>query len=236
MTITPQNTQEYMDRYLMGQMSDEEERGFKALLESDSGLADDMGLMCRIMRTISTRACRYERMERWDNETCPAAATAAAPAVPTHPWMRWVAMAASLVLVVVLSAMFITYRSGDGQSAPVKGVAPASATSAMRGGSDDVLALENQLNDINKAATFALSDINTTISGAVPQQGLRPEEAEYEQILLNHDVYQLRWLRIKALISAGRISEAKIALKKYAAEDGYNQDEAKKLLKQFEAE
>lgn len=232
MTYTPeQDRQEHIDRFLLGQMTPEEENGFKRQLTSDRQLADEVGIMRRIMKAISLRASRRECMERWDNEDKAAATTSTSSG--RRRWMPWISAAAIVAVILTAGSIFFIQEKTEFRSAATRLSAQATPGN-YRGESVETRQIEHQINSLRKEARFTLSDIDSNLEHSMVEKGLRPQEAAYQQIMIDRERYELTWLRIKALISAGQIREAKSELQKYAAEEGYNQEAAKSLLKQFE--
>lgn len=105
----------------------------------------------------------------------------------------------------------------------------------MRGSVEaSVATIGRELYESREAASFALTQIDNALADTIIEPGISMEEAEYQRTLIARRSYDLRWLRINALIAAGQISKAREELAAFSTEEGYYRNEAQALLKQFE--
>jgi hypothetical protein len=239
-TSSPYTQQDTIDRYLLGEMTPDEERDFKSRMDADPALNDEVGLMRRIMAAISLRASRDERMARWDREADAASASRTSATPLFKKSLPYLSAAASAVVIFMLGGYLLNpghsgITPGDVPVEKSEGPAPSILTTGMRGSVEaSVATIGRELYESRETASFALTQIDNALADTIIEPGISMEEAEYQRTLIARRSYDLRWLRINALIAAGQISKAREELVAFSTEEGYYRDEAQALLKQFE--
>ncbi|GEM_PF-2036850 len=237
MTTSTYNRQESIDRYLLGEMTADEEREFQSQMAADPELNDEVALMRRIMAAISLRASRDEKMARWDNEA------------DSHDEVRqkkrpvlsrpaaYLSAAASAAVIFMLGGYILNPRTAPGDDVMTETPPPHTSytlPSSMRGSAEaSVATIGRELHETRETARFALVQIENALADTLIDKNISAEEADYQRILIERRNYDLRWLRINALIAAGQIEKAREELALFATEDGYYRDEAEILLRQF---
>lgn len=234
MTTSTSTHQKSIDRFLLGQMTPDEELGFRKQMAADPSLQREVGIMRRIIKAISVRASRMERMADWDNTD---EVTGSITTTTRNLTLR---VAATVVILLSIGAFMLIRTSDvrDGSShipANVTSSATESGAAVFRGASDPTVnEICRELEGVESLSRHTLVMIDAALADTMGERNLRPEEAEYQTMLRSYQEYDLRWMRIKALLATGDVAKALDELRVYAQEEGYNQTEAKTLLKQFE--
>lgn len=195
----------------------------------------DKVLEQHICQALGTLAQRQRLMDQWEQvarqreqQTAPKVACAARP-VPAMRRRHLVPLGIVAALAVLITAGYGFYQASQQKvvcqqqlQAPIRSASPTT---------DIALLIEQQ--DYQSALT-AIDSEECALSAQTQQTsaaGILSEEQEYAQLLLQDEAYQLRWLRIEALVGLERTSEAMTLLTAFAQEDGEWQQQAQNLLK-----
>ena len=229
-TSETNDLQELIDRYLRSELNPEEQARFFERLKTDAALRDEYILMQRITDTLGAHAYRHTTMLAWDHE----AEMEKASVEPTsrRALLRPIlSMAASLALLCTLG-IYLNRPS----TAPDVFDTESSAVPAVRGAmaGTSVSAIVAELDDNRRTALETIDKIDAALRDTLPDDNIRPDEEEYQRELIAKRVYELRWLRISALMSLGRINEARTELEAFASQPGAHHEEAVRQLKEFE--
>lgn len=218
--------QDTIDRFLLGEMTPAEEREFRRLMQGDPELRDEVALMRRIVGALDRHASRMARMAEWDRQD----ASCRRSRIPA--WVRYASVAASVALVTLLCDRLVMAPAH--QPAPMHSLTSESYQSKVRGSLDKSASdIDRDLTDGRHEAELVLRSIDIALADTILEPDLRPEEEEYQRQLLDKRAYDLHWLRINALISAGRIADARAGLELFVAEEGPYKKDALALLRQF---
>lgn len=212
-----------IERFLLGQMSPDEEMEFRQLLKGDTPLREETSLMWRIIRQISSSAKKHAQMAKWDN----------AISSVKRPFGRITVLQASTIAAAVAIAVVVVaflYNSGSAPSSPM------ALQDGMRGGNTSVASIEATVDNADLLYRTAISDLETALSDTVISPDTRPEEAEYQRMLIAQNRYELQWLLIRSLIASSQVDSAATLLKDYAKLPGDHREEALSLSRQLKLE
>lgn len=195
----------------------------------------DKVLEQHICQALGTLAQRQRLMDQWEQtarqqeqQTAPKVACAARP-VAAMRRRHLVPLGIVAAFAVLITAGYGFYQASTRkaeyaqqlQQAPLRSASPTT---------DIALLIEQQ--DYQSALT-AIDSEECALSAQAQQTaaaGLLSEEQEYAQLLLQDEAYQLRWLRIEALVGLDRTNEARTLLTAFAQEEGEWQQQAQNLL------
>jgi len=223
------NLQEMLDRYLLGQLSPEEEKQFNEKLLSDAALRDEAAMMKRILEALSAHACRREAMLEWDREEAERASQAERVSLGSR--LRPVLSAAASIALLCTLGLYLYSPSAAPSAESLPADIPAARGAAAGQAVSEIV---YSLNEGRQMALETLDRIDTALKDSLPDSGLRPEEEAYQRELIADRMYELKWLRINTMISLGRISEVRDELKAYTSRPGANREKAEELLSQIE--
>lgn len=222
--------QELIDRYLRSELTPEEQSRFFERLKTDAAMRDEYMLMQRITDAIGAHAYRQTTMLTWDSDATDEE-TDSEPASRRSLLRPILSMAASLALLCTLG-IYLHRPSADSVGCDEETIGTPAVRGAMAGAS--VSAIVAELNDNRRAALDAIEKIDAALLDTMPDNGISPEEEAYQKELIAMRVYELRWLRIPALMSLGRINEARTELEAFASQPGTHREEAVRQLKEFD--
>lgn len=208
---------EMIDRYVRGEMEGDELMQLKRRMATDADLAAAVADTERVARSVKSVAEKKAQMAQWNRDA------AVRPLNKRGPWRVIVASAAGLALVIVCG-WWLLMKVG---SAPDDRLGTPLPPDEFRGGVglDSVEAMI-EWGEYGRA----LAAIEVAMADTVIDPGLPAEQIEYQRIVLQDKLYELRWLRIIALVNTGRSERAVEELKTYVELEGAHQEQAKKLL------
>lgn len=209
---------EMIDRYVRGEMEADERRAFEQRMVADSELAAEVAHTERVARSVKSVAEKKAQMAQWNSD----AAVRPLPA-KRGPWRVIVASAAGLALVIVCG-WWLLMRVG---SAPDDRLGAPLPTDGFRGGMGlDSIEQMIEWGEYDRAlAAIDVAMVDTVIDNDLPA-----EQAEYQRIVLEDKLYELRWLRIMALANTGQGYLAVKELNEYVELEGSHQEQAMELL------
>ena len=116
-------TEEQIDAYLLGEMSDAEKRSFEAEMANDSSLVAQVNLMQSIVQGLKSRQEKVDAVSAWQKES---------EHERLHrPWLPWVAAYASAAAVVAV--VFLFQPSSPVGTKPYQEETPPATVPGMRG-------------------------------------------------------------------------------------------------------
>lgn len=116
-------TEEQIDAYLRGEMSDSEKRSFETEMANDTSLVAQVNLMQSIVQGLKSRQEKEEAVSVWQKER---------EHERLHrPWLPWVTAYASAAAIVAVAFLF--QPSSPVGSKPYQEETPATTVSGMRG-------------------------------------------------------------------------------------------------------
>ena len=208
---------EMIDRYVRGEMEGDELMQFKRRMATDAGLAAAVVDTERVARSVKSVAEKKAQMAQWNSDA------AVRPLKNRGPWRVIVASAAGLALVIVCG-WWLLMRVG---SAPDDRLGAPLPTDRFRGGMGlDSIEQMIEWGEYDRA----LAAIDVAMVDTVIDHGLPSEQVEYQRIVLEDKLYELRWLRIIALANTGQRDLAVEELNEYVELEGSHQEQAKELL------
>lgn len=208
---------EMIDSYVRGEMEADERRAFEQRMAADADLAAEVAHTERVARSVKSVAEKKAQMAQWDSDA------AVRPLNNRGPWRVIVASAAGLALVIVCG-WWLLMRVG---SAPDDRLGAPLPTGGFRGGMGlDSIEQMIEWGEYDRAlAAIDVAMVDTVIDNDLPA-----EQAEYQRIVLEDKLYELRWLRIMALANTGQRDLAVEELNEYVELEGSHQEQAMELL------
>lgn len=208
---------EMIDSYVRGEMEADERRAFEQRMAADADLAAEVAHTERVARSVKSVAEKKAQMAQWNSDA------AVQPLKNRGPWRVIVASAAGLALVIVCG-WWLLMRVG---SAPDDRLGAPLPTGGFRGGMGlDSIEQMIEWGEYDRAlATIDVAMVDTVIDNDLPA-----EQAEYQRIVLEDKLYELRWLRIMALANTGQRDLAVEELNEYVELEGSHQEQAMELL------
>ena len=209
-----------IDNYVRGLMSEAERRRFESEMERDPDLAAEVRRTQLIADRIAFRARKSADMALWEGEMRVAAAQRRRRRV-------YGISAAAMIAVVAGIGIAIMLHSSADMTEPVANDAPV-----FRGAVADVDEIELMIEAKDYAA--ALAAIDTALADSVIPDSLPQEQIDYMMQLHAQRAYELKWLKIKALLALGRTDEAVALLRTYSAMEGDHAAQADSLLRDYD--
>lgn len=208
---------EMIDSYVRGEMEADERRAFEQRMAADADLASEVAHTERVARSVKSVAEKKAQMAQWNSDA------AVQPLKNRGPWRVIVASAAGLALVIVCG-WWLLMRVG---SAPDDRLGAPLPTGGFRGGMGlDSIEQMIEWGEYDRAlAAIDVAMVDTVIDNDLPA-----EQAEYQRIVLEDKLYELRWLRIMALANTGQRDLAVEELNEYVELEGSHQEQAMELL------
>lgn len=209
--------QDRLDRYVRNEMTDAERSEFEKEMGNNPSLAEEVSLDLSIKQQINSLASMREKMAEMKGEMDKR------DRVIKH---RNIALKTVLSIAACILLAFVIVPTIPGGSDVDTSPSEPTFRGDMASDTIEQLLNNNQYQEALDQVLLALNDtcIDTSLS---------KEEQEYQRMVLNDQVYELKWLQIKALIGLGNIKEAKSLLQDYALQEGPHATEADSLYKEI---
>lgn len=177
----------------------------------------------RIERVIESVGSKKAAMRQWDSER---ASYEISRKVAATRWRTYgISVAASVVVICSVGLGIFLNRGGDekfGATCP----APV-----FRGGSYGVTEIQAMIDSAQYDK--AIRAIDATLADTIIDPSFAPERQEYLRSLNANQEYELKWLKINALVKSNKTADAISILNEYITKDGVHQNEAKELLRKL---
>lgn len=186
-------TEEQIDTYLRGEMSDSEKLSFEAEMANDTSLVAQVNLMQTIVQGLKSRQEKVDAVSAWQRER---------EHERLHrPWLPWATAYASAAAVVAV--VFLFQPSSPVGTEPNQGEAPATTVPGMRGADiffDESIEQESidpkQYDEILNRIEAEITQNERLLQLSVR----RREEADYEVKKYEYAIRQLEEQRQKILL------------------------------------
>lgn len=234
-----------IDRYLRKEMTSEETAAFEQELQQDASLREEVELTKDIIGRLKDRQEKLEQMKKWDREYAgyraeraiaeperTNAATAYEAVMPrsgkknrTIVWISSIGIAACLIAgVFMIRPNYDRSISNDEINSPIVG--------SYRG-----TFFTHEIQDLitrgkNEQALVLIDSLEENYKKEAMQYHEEEALTEEESYVLQTNalaMYELEWLRIKALIGGKQYKEAFEVLGKYRLQEGDYQEKADSL-------
>lgn len=217
--------QDYIDRYIRKEMSEEERRHFEMQLLSDPELQEQYEFTLQMKEALKSRKDKLERMRRWEDDSKMSRNV-------KHRSVMW-GVTVSVAVAAVLVAGIFLFSPQKAEMPPLDDSAWEVYRSA--GTYSQIVSLIQQ-----ERYAEALQEIerqeqeNSRLSMDVVSAPLTDEERErmeYEQEAARQDADHLRWLKVYALMGLERREEALEVLDSLRKKEGIYQGQADSLYR-----
>lgn len=239
-------TEERIDRYLMGQMSDSEKAAFEADLESDPELRTEYEVQKSISHAVQKVALRdllIQHAQERERVAANAADTVVNPFKGIQDWIReffysgqrvaWAFASAAAMFIAIIGGVNYTSTLHSFQRIGMLAYAELQAPVARDGNQLDALLEEafesigteqydTALDALGKARVLAQEIVSTPASS---------EEEEYEQAIARQKIYEIDWYEALTFMKDGKVFKARKALRAISSSDSPFAEMARKALK-----
>lgn len=242
--------QDKIDRYILGEMSAEERTDFEKQVAQDAELQELLEFTKNVNTAIKSRNEKLAKMKEWEEpvsvyratgtEDCcsePLYGKPAGPSGSKKTWL-WIPSIAAIAAIFVFGYFLIVpmeSSSGDVYIAPQMLVDNYRGSGSLQqiAGFINQRDYEKALAAIEmeeKTLRIQESELVDSISSATMNEE-RSEALNYEKNLLISMGYDLKWLKINALLGVGRKDDAIALLKEFKRERGEHRIQADSLYK-----
>ncbi len=240
--------QDKTDRYILGEMSAEERTEFEKQVAQDAELQEQLEFTQNVNTAIKSRNEKLAKMEEWEDpvsvyrttgtEDCCSEPLCGKPAEPSGSKKIWLWIPSIVAIAAIFVFGYFLIVPMESSSGDVY-IAPQMLVDNYRGsGSLQQIAGFINRRDYEKALVaiemeektlrIKESELADSISSATMNEE-RSEALDYERNLLISMGYDLRWLKINALLGVGRKDEAIALLKEFKTERGEHRIQADSL-------
>lgn len=240
--------QDKIDRYILGKMSAEERMDFEKQVTQDAELQEQLEFTQNVNTAIRSRNEKLAKMGEWEGsipvyratgtEDCCSAPMYAESAESPKSRKTWLWIPSIAVIAAIFVFGYFLFAptgtpSGGGYIAPQMFVDNYRGSGSLQ----QIAEFINQRDYEKALAAIEMeektlriqeSELADSISSATMNEE-RSEALGYERILLTSMEYDLKWLKINALLGVGHKDEAIALLKEFKAEKGEHRIQADSL-------
>lgn len=220
------STEERIDNYLLGRMSEEEKRQFESDIEKDASLKEEyecQKVMAIAVQKAAMRDFLKNKKEQKKNRFLFA---------PSHRALWTITSIAAMFILIIGGYDYtstLNTMKAEGQAA-YQGI---SAPVARDGNMIDIL-IEKAYKEIGYEqydhAMETISKARDMITAQLSLHSANAEEDEYDHQILQIQKDELDLYEVIILLKQGKVIKAKKILEKMADSDSYNADKASKYL------
>ena len=238
-------TEERIDNYLLGRMSEAERVAFERDLETDAELKEEYECQKVIANAVQKVAMKNflirhaaERQEESSNVVDLSTYFKQATGkirdfFSSGQRIAWTLASVAAMVVAIVGSVNYTSTLHTMQGSGMLAYAELSAPVARDGNELDIL-IEDAHNligegELNKAMDF-IEKAKATVSERLAQP-VDTEEDEYERQVLQQKLYDLEWYEAIVLMRQGKVLKAKKALNAISTSDSHYADAARNELK-----
>lgn len=229
--VMNEQRQDQIDRYIRGEMSEEQRKHFEEQLAQNAELRAEYEFTEQVRDTLKNRKKKLDLMKQWDeDEECQAVG------VSSRHRRRWILpVAGGFFVVAVLVAGFYFGKSFQKETAlKHASQVDVSLYENYRSGSavPQIVALIRQERYAEALLRIESEEKSLTVQReVVPKTDEERERQEYEAEALRQDADHLKWLKVHALMGLERRDEALNLLDRLRTAPGIYQQKADSLYR-----
>ena len=251
--------QNRIDEYLLNRMSDEESMTFEKEVNDNKELQEQLSFTENIQQVLKSRNEKLAKMKEWrddykwkeesrEADTIEYRATGSGydycPAPPkkqthvhSHPFNRKALYWISSIAAVVVAGFFLIQNLYITKNSDNYTVSPSMNHASFRAGADnsdiEVLLSQQNYNEAFELINEKSLALNKDSLAIVHDTIIKEVQKEYDLLIIQEKQYELKWLKVNALIGLHRQSDAILLLNELRSTENAYQMAADSLYKEI---